>query len=88
MYCYILFKIIIYFVFIECDGLVDTKIIRFKHSGVQQEILDQLLSKGWRSLINPSLVFNQCLQTNLKPFFWDKSEDYNNYTLVINQNLY
>jgi len=64
------------------------KIIRLKHSGVQQEILDQLLLKGWRSLINPSLVFNQCLQTNLKPYFWDKPDDYINYTLVRNQNLY
>lgn len=70
------------FFFLECDCLVDTKIIRYKHSGIQQEILDNLLSKGWRSLINPTLIFNQCLQTNLKPFFWDKPDNFTNYTLV------
>jgi len=61
---------------------LDTEIIRFKHAGVQQEILDQLLLKSWRLLINPSLIFSQCLQTNLRPFFWDKTDDYVNYSLV------
>lgn len=61
---------------------MDSEIITFKHAGVQQEILDQLLTKNWRILLNPALVFSQCIQTNLKPFFWDKSDDYGNYNLV------
>lgn len=61
---------------------MDKKIVKFKHAGVQQEILDQLLLKSWRLLINPSLVFNQCMHTNLQPFFWDKPDDYGNYSLV------
>ncbi|KAE9543994.1 hypothetical protein AGLY_001683 [Aphis glycines] len=68
-------------IYFECDCLLDTEIIRFKHAGVQQEILDQLLLKNWRLLINPSLIFSQCLQTNLRPFFWDKTDDYVNYSL-------
>ncbi|XP_022175974.1 protein ELYS-like isoform X2 [Myzus persicae] len=68
-------------IYFECDCLLDTEIIRFKHAGVQQEILDQLLLKNWRLLINPSLIFSQCLQTNLRPFFWDKTDDYANYSL-------
>lgn len=71
----------IYFI-LECDCLVDKEIIRFKHAGVQQQILDDLHSKSWRLLKNPSLVFSQCLQTNLRPFFWDKPDDYDNYSLV------
>jgi len=61
---------------------MDSKIIKFKHAGVQQEVLDQLLTKNWRLLTNPSLVFSQCLETNLRPFFWDKPDDYSNYSLV------
>ncbi|VVC44631.1 Hypothetical protein CINCED_3A002568 [Cinara cedri] len=67
--------------YFECDCLVKDEIISFKHAGIQQEILDQLLLKSWKLLINPTLVFNQCLQTNLKPFFWDKTDDYVNYSL-------
>lgn len=58
------------------------EIIQFKHAGIQQEILDQLLKKNWKLLTNPTLVFNQCLQTNLKPFFWDKTDDYVKYSVV------
>ncbi|XP_026815806.1 MATH and LRR domain-containing protein PFE0570w-like [Rhopalosiphum maidis] len=68
-------------IYFECDCLLDNEIIRFKHAGVQQEILDQLLLKNWRLLINPTLIFSQCLQTNLRPFFWDKTDDYVNYSL-------
>jgi len=70
--------------FIECDCLTGSEIIRFKHAGVQQEILDNLLSKNWKLLINPNLVFSQCLETKLRPFFWDKSDDYMNYSMVSN----
>jgi len=77
--------IILIIFFLECDCLLDTKIFRFKHAGVQQEILDQLLLKNWRLLINPSLIFSECLQTNLRPFFWDKTDDYVNYSLVRNK---
>lgn len=73
---------ILIFIFLECNCLVHNEIIKFKHPGVQQEILDRLISKNWRLLINPTLVFNQCLETNLRPFFWDKTDDYSNYTLV------
>ncbi|KAL4105311.1 hypothetical protein QTP88_020559 [Uroleucon formosanum] len=68
-------------IYFECECLLDTKIIRFKHVGVQQEVLDQLILNSWSLLINPSLIFIQCLQTNLRPFFWDKTDDYKNYTL-------
>uniref|UniRef100_A0A2S2P3S5 Protein ELYS n=1 Tax=Schizaphis graminum TaxID=13262 RepID=A0A2S2P3S5_SCHGA len=68
-------------IYFECDCLLDNEIIRYKHAGVQQEILDQLLLKSWRLLINPTLIFSQCLQTNLRPFFWDKTDDYVNYSL-------
>ncbi|XP_050440382.1 protein ELYS-like isoform X2 [Adelges cooleyi] len=68
-------------IYFECDCLMDTELVRLKHAGVQQEILDQLVEKNWKMLINPNLVFNQCLQANLRPFFWDKSDDYINYSL-------
>lgn len=71
-----------YIVFLECDCLVDSEIVRFKHTGIQQDILDQLLLKNWKLLINPNLVFSQCLQTHLRPFFWDRTDDYANYSLV------
>ncbi|XP_025408942.1 protein ELYS [Sipha flava] len=69
-------------IYFECDCLMNSEIIQFKHAGVQQEILDQLLLKNWKLLTNPSLVFSQCLQTNLRPFFWDNPEDYVNYSLL------
>ncbi|XP_050548885.1 protein ELYS isoform X2 [Daktulosphaira vitifoliae] len=68
-------------IYFECDCLLDTELVRLKHTGVQQKILDQLFEKNWRMLINPNLVFNQCLEVNLKPFFWDKSDDYNCYSM-------
>lgn len=61
---------------------MNSEIIQLKHAGVQQAILDQLLLKSWRLLTNPCLVFNQCLQTNLRPFFWDNPENFVNYSLV------
>lgn len=67
---------------------MNSEIIQFKHAGVQQEILDQLLLKNWKLLTNPSLVFSQCLQTNLRPFFWDNPEDYVNYSLVRITNMF
>ncbi|XP_026815973.1 protein ELYS-like [Rhopalosiphum maidis] len=69
-------------IYFECDCLLDNEIVKIKHAGVQQEILDELHLNKWKLLENPSLIFSQCLQTNLKPFFWDKTDDYVNYSLL------
>jgi len=78
LYIYALFIIF----FPECECLLDTKIIKFKHVGVQQEVLDKLILNSWSLFENPSLVFCQCLQANLRPLFWNETYDYKNYTLV------
>eukprot|EP00102_Acyrthosiphon_pisum_P024723 XP_016661933.1 PREDICTED: uncharacterized protein LOC100571491 isoform X2 [Acyrthosiphon pisum] len=69
-------------IYFECECLLDTKIIRFKHVGVQQKVLDKLILNSWSLFENPSLIFRQCSQTNLRPLFWDKTYDYQNYTLL------
>ncbi|XP_050427325.1 protein ELYS-like isoform X2 [Adelges cooleyi] len=68
-------------IYFEYDCLLDTELVRLKHAGVQQQILDRLVEKNWKLLINPSLVFGQCLQAHLTPFFWDKPDDYVDYSL-------
>ncbi|KAL5237976.1 hypothetical protein ACI65C_005386 [Semiaphis heraclei] len=65
-------------IYFECDCLLDTEIIRFKHVGVQPEVLNELILKNGNLFLDPNSFFAQCLRTNLRPSFWDKTYDYKN----------